>query len=184
MHWTSSAEQHVMAVIPAAELRCNPSGVGDSPPTHHTPRQRIASILLSGEQRRFDSNSNQYKPRSDDTEASAAGRSGRACVAQSDGRRRGGERVQRPVGALARVCVSGPQNRKRSQEGINPPSELSRSLSRHNHGAAGGGHPIIELPCILYQTPRTLIRERFFTGGVAGFCGSLQLAAGCGGLKS
>ena len=88
----------------------------------------------------------------------------------------GGERVQRPVGALARVCVSGPQNRKRSQEGINPPSELSRSLSRHNHGAAGGGHPIIELPCILYQTPRTLIRERFFTGGVAGFCGSLQLS--------
>ena len=76
----------------------------------------------------------------------------------------GGGRVQRPVGALARVCVSGPQNRKRSQEGINPPSELSRSLSRHNHGAAGGGHPIIELPCILYQTPRTLIRERFFTG--------------------
>ena len=71
-----------------------------------------------------------------------------------------GERVQRPVGALARVCVSGPQNRKRSQEGINPPSELSRSLSRHNHGAAGGGHPIIELPCILYQTPRTLIREQ------------------------
>ena len=111
----------------------------------------------------------------DDTEANAAGRSGRACVAQSDGRR-GGERVQRPVGALARVCVSGPQNRKRSQEGINPPSELSRSLSRHNHGAAGGGHPIIELPCILYQTPRTLIRERFFTGGVAGFCGSLQLS--------
>ena len=79
------------------------------------------------------------------------------------------------MGALARVCVSGPQNRKRSQEGINPPSELSRSLSRHNHGAAGGD-PIIELPCILYQTPRTLIRERFFTGGVAGFCGSLQLS--------
>ena len=67
------------------------------------------------------------------------------------------KRVQRPVGALARVCVSGPQNRKRSQEGINPPSELSRSLSRHNHVAAGGGHPIIELPCILYQTPRTLV---------------------------
>ena len=69
----------------------------------------------------------------------------------------GGERVQRPVGALARVCVSGPQNRKRSQEGINPPSELSRSLSRHNHGAAGGGHPIIELPFIFYQTPRALL---------------------------
>jgi len=68
----------------------------------------------------------------------------------------GGERVQRPVGALAQVCVSGHQNRKRSQEGISPLSELSRSLSCHNHGAAGGGHPIIELPCILYQTPRTL----------------------------
>ena len=55
------------------------------------------------------------------------------------------------------VCVSGPQNRKRSQEGIHPLSELSRSLSRHNHGAAGGGHTTIELYCILYQTPRTLI---------------------------
>ena len=50
----------------------------------------------------------------------------------------GGGRVQRSVGALAQVCVSGPQNRKRSQEGINPPSELSRSLFLHNHGAAGG----------------------------------------------
>ena len=33
---------------------------------------------------------------------------------------------------------------------------MSQSLFRRNHGAAGGGHPIIELPCILYQTPRTL----------------------------
>ena len=42
-----------------------------------------------------------------DTEANSAGRRGRACVAQSDGRR-GGGRVQRPVDALAQVCVSGP----------------------------------------------------------------------------
>ena len=48
------------------------------------------------------------------------------------------------------------KTRKRSQGGMNPPSELSRSLFRHNHGAAGGGHPIVEVPCILYQTPRTL----------------------------
>ena len=80
----------------------------------------------------------------------------RALRNQTGGGRGVGERVQRPVGVLAQVCVSGPQNRKRSQEGISSPSELSRSLSRHNHGAAGGGHPIIELPCILYQTPRTL----------------------------
>ena len=39
----------------------------------------------------------------------------------------------------------------------NPPSELSRSLSRHNHGAAGGGHPIIEQglerpwPCMAFM---------------------------------
>jgi hypothetical protein len=66
------------------------------------------------------------------------------------------KRVQRPVGALARVCVgsSKPETIARRK---NPPSELSRSLSRHNHVAAGGGHPIIELPCILYQTPRTLV---------------------------
>ena len=36
------------------------------------------------------------------TDASAAGGSGRTCVAQSDERRGGG---QRPVGALGRVCA-------------------------------------------------------------------------------
>ena len=45
--------QHATAVIPAAELRIGPSGAEDSPPTYHTPRQRIDSILLSGEQRGF-----------------------------------------------------------------------------------------------------------------------------------
>jgi len=35
-------------------------------------------------------------------------------------------------------------------------SELSRSLSCHNHGAAGGGHPAILAPWVLYQTPRAL----------------------------
>ena len=83
-----------------------------------------------------------------DTEANAAGRMW-ARVRRAIRREEGGgwgERVQRPVGVLAQVCVSGPQNRKRSQEGKNSPSQLSRSPSRHNHGAAGGGHPIIELP--------------------------------------
>ena len=92
----------------------------------------------------------------------------RALRNQTGGGGGGRERVQRSVGALAQVCVSGPQNRKRSQEGINPPSELSRSLFRHNHGAAGGGHPIIELPCILYQTPRTLFANVSLTALRAG----------------
>jgi len=48
--------------------------------------------------------------------------------------------------SFKRACrVPGPQNRKRPQEEISPPSELSRSLSCHNHGA-DGGHPVIELP--------------------------------------
>ena len=82
----------------------------------------------------------------------------------------GWKRVQRPVGALAQVCVSGPQNRKRLQEGINSPSELSRSLSRHNHGAAGGGHPINELPCILHQTRRSLCFKYFYQQVTAACC--------------
>ena len=52
----------------------------------------------------------------------------RALRNQTGGRGGWGERVQRPVVVLAQVCVSGPQNRKRLQEGINSPSELSRSL--------------------------------------------------------
>ena len=66
------------------------------------------------------------------------------------------KRVQRPVGALARVCV-GPSKPETIARRKNHPSELSRSLSRHNHVAAGGGHLVIELPCILYQTPRALV---------------------------
>lgn len=48
---SSGAGKHVTAVIPAVELRCDPGGAGDSPPTHHTSRQRIDSALLGVEQK-------------------------------------------------------------------------------------------------------------------------------------
>ena len=64
---------------------------------------------------------------------------GRACVAQSDGRRgREGKRVQRPVGALAQVRVSGPQNQKTIARRNFPFRVEPVPLFCHNHGATGG----------------------------------------------
>ena len=86
-----------------------------------------------------------------DTKASAAVRSGRACVAQSGGRR---ERASLAACGSARSSLlvghSKPETIARRNK---PPSELSRSHSRHNYGAAGGGHPVIELPWTSFKMP-------------------------------
>jgi len=93
------------------------------------------------------------------------------CAIRREGGGGGGEKVQRPVGALASSSVCVGPSKPGTIAKKNTPSELSRSLSRHNYGAAGGGHPVIEPPCILHQTPRTLFASVFYwwSGGLLRF---------------
>ena len=54
--------------------------------------------------------------------------------------------------------------------------EQKSKISRHNHGAAGGGSPDHRAALCLASNAAGATHERFITGEVVGFCGLLQLS--------